>query len=62
MRKTGFAGAIAKHPDMKIIASQRGDFTRAKGKAATETLLSAHKGENNAVYARRSSRRSRATK
>lgn len=33
MRKTGFAEAIAKPPDMKIIASQSGDFTRAKGKA-----------------------------
>lgn len=51
MRKTGFAEAIAKHPDMKIIASQSGDFTRTKGKAVMETLLSAHKGEINAVYA-----------
>ncbi|WP_433936195.1 ABC transporter substrate-binding protein [Sorangium cellulosum] len=51
MRKAGFAEAIAKHPDMKIIASQSGDFTRTKGKAVMETLLSAHKGEINAVYA-----------
>ncbi|XYH96498.1 ABC transporter substrate-binding protein [Sorangium sp. So ce1128] len=51
MRKAGFAEAIAKHPDMKIIASQSGDFTRTKGKAVMETLLAAHKGEINAVYA-----------
>ncbi|KYF57794.1 LacI family transcriptional regulator [Sorangium cellulosum] len=51
MRKSGFAEAIAKHPDMKIIASQSGDFTRTKGKAVMETLLAAHKGEINAVYA-----------
>ncbi|WP_438019120.1 ABC transporter substrate-binding protein [Sorangium sp. So ce315] len=51
MRKDGFAEAIAKHPDMKIIASQSGDFTRTKGKAVMETLLAAHKGEINAVYA-----------
>ncbi|WP_437724031.1 ABC transporter substrate-binding protein [Sorangium sp. So ce861] len=51
MRKAGFAEAIAKHPDMKVIASQSGDFTRTKGKAVMETLLSAHKGEINAVYA-----------
>ncbi|XXY50934.1 substrate-binding domain-containing protein [Sorangium sp. So ce269] len=51
MRKTGFAEAIAKHPDMKIIASQSGDVRRTKGKAVMETLLSAHKGEINAVYA-----------
>ncbi|WP_437651101.1 ABC transporter substrate-binding protein [Sorangium sp. So ce362] len=51
MRKAGFAEAIAKSPDMKIIASQSGDFTRTKGKTVMETLLSAHKGEINAVYA-----------
>ncbi|WP_437625349.1 ABC transporter substrate-binding protein [Sorangium sp. So ce1151] len=51
MRKAGFAEVIAKHPDMKIIASQSGDFTRTKGKAVMETLLAAHKGEINAVYA-----------
>ena len=51
MRKDGFAEAIAKYPDMKVIASQSGDFTRTKGKAVMETLLEAHKGEVNAVYA-----------
>jgi galactofuranose transport system substrate-binding protein len=51
MRKQGFAEEIAKHPDMKIIASQSGDFTRTKGKSVMETLLEAHKGEINAVYA-----------
>ncbi|WP_437287520.1 hypothetical protein [Sorangium sp. So ce406] len=42
MRKTGFAEAIAKDPDMKIIASQSGDFARTKRKTVMETLLSAH--------------------
>lgn len=51
MRKKGFAEVIAKHPDMKIIASQSGDFTRTKGKQVMETLLEAHKGEITAVYA-----------
>lgn len=51
MRKLGFAEGIAKYPEMKVIASQSGDFTRTKGKAVMETLLSAHKGEITAVYA-----------
>src|SRR5581483_4249562 len=31
-RKKGFEEVLAKYPDMKIIKSQSGDFTRAKGK------------------------------
>jgi simple sugar transport system substrate-binding protein len=38
-RKKGFEEVIAKHPDMKIIKSQSGDFTRAKGKEVMESFL-----------------------
>lgn len=51
LRKEGFQEAIAKQPEMKIIASQSGDFTRSKGKSVMEALLEAHKGEIDAVYA-----------
>jgi simple sugar transport system substrate-binding protein len=51
LRKQGFADTLKKYPNMKVIASQSGDFTRTKGKAVMETLLEAHKGEINAVYA-----------
>ncbi len=51
LRKQGFQEAISKFPDMKIIASQSGDFTRSKGKTVMEALLEAHKGEIDAVYA-----------
>ncbi|WP_425560406.1 ABC transporter substrate-binding protein [Luedemannella flava] len=42
-RKKGFADAIAKAPNLKIIASQSGDFTRAGGKQVMEAFLKAHK-------------------
>ncbi|MCZ2720909.1 ABC transporter substrate-binding protein [Marinomonas sp. 15G1-11] len=38
-RRKGFDDEIAKHPDMKILASQSGDFARDKGRKVTETLL-----------------------
>src|ERR1700678_618380 len=38
-RAKGFREAIASHPDMKIILSQSGDFTRAKGKEVMEAFL-----------------------
>lgn len=38
-RKKGFEEVISKHPDMKIIKSQSGDFTRAKGKEVMESFL-----------------------
>ena len=36
-RKKGFADEIKKHPGMKIIKSQSGDFARAKGKEVMDT-------------------------
>ena len=41
-RKKGFADAIAASPNLKIIASQTGDFTRAGGKAVMEQFLKAN--------------------
>ena len=49
-RKKGFDGVIAQHPDMKIVASQSGDFTRDKGRQIAEALLQAHP-EANVIYA-----------
>jgi ribose transport system substrate-binding protein len=49
-RKKGFDEEIAKHPDMKIVASQTGDFARDKGRQVAETLLQAHP-DVTAIYA-----------
>ena len=49
-RHKGFAEEIKKYPDMKIVASQSGDFARDKGRQVAETLLQAHP-DATAVYA-----------
>ena len=49
-RKRGFEEGIKASPEMKIIASQSGDFTRTGGKQVTEALLKVHPGVT-AVYA-----------
>jgi ABC-type sugar transport system substrate-binding protein len=41
-RKKGFADAIASQTNLKVIASQTGDFTRAGGKAVMEQFLKAN--------------------
>ncbi|MCI4065549.1 ABC transporter substrate-binding protein [Micromonospora sp. R77] len=41
-RKKGFAEAISANPNLKIIASQSGDFTRAGGKQVMEQFLKAN--------------------
>jgi len=38
-RQKGFAGAIAQDPNLKVVKSQTGDFTRAQGKTVMETFL-----------------------
>jgi simple sugar transport system substrate-binding protein len=38
-RKKGFEEVLAKYPGMKIVKSQSGDFTRAKGKEVMEAFL-----------------------
>ena len=49
-RKKGFDDEIKQHPDMKIVASQTGDFARDKGRQVAETLLQAHP-DATAIYA-----------
>ena len=53
-RKKGFQEAIKEKPDIKIIKSQTGEFTRAKGKEVMEAFLKAAQGGGtkiDAVYA-----------
>lgn len=51
-RKKGFEEIIKDHPDMKVVLSQTGDFTRAKGKEVMEAFLKSPEGKNiNALYA-----------
>jgi galactofuranose transport system substrate-binding protein len=51
-RKKGFEEVLAKNPDMKIIMSQSGDFTRAKGKEVMEAFLkSPNAKEINVLFA-----------
>ncbi|MFD6371011.1 ABC transporter substrate-binding protein, partial [Streptomyces roseolus] len=42
-RKAGFAEAVKGDPKFKVIASQTGDFTRAKGKEVMQAFLKSHK-------------------
>jgi simple sugar transport system substrate-binding protein len=41
-RNSGFADAIAANPQLKVIASQTGDFTRSGGKQVMEAFLKAN--------------------
>jgi simple sugar transport system substrate-binding protein len=41
-RKKGFESKIAANPNLKVIASQSGDFTRAKGKEVMQAILKAN--------------------
>jgi galactofuranose transport system substrate-binding protein len=50
-RKTGFEAAIKSNPAIKIIRSQTGDFTRAKGKEVMEAFLKAEGKKINVLYA-----------
>ncbi|HLM55129.1 MAG TPA: ABC transporter substrate-binding protein [Pyrinomonadaceae bacterium] len=50
-RHNGFAEAIKSQPDMKILASQTGDFNRAQGQRVMENLIQAHQKSITAVYA-----------
>ena len=49
-RKTGFADAIRVDPNLMVIASQSGDFTRAGGKEVMAALLKTYP-ETNVLYA-----------
>src|SRR5262245_32983055 len=52
-RKKGFDSVVAKHPNLKVVRSQTGDFTRAKGKEVMESFIKAEGGGKTicAVYA-----------
>lgn len=51
-RKAGFEEVLAAHPDMKILRSQSGDFSRSGGKTVMEAFLgSMNPADIDAVYA-----------
>jgi galactofuranose transport system substrate-binding protein len=50
-RQRGFAEGIAQHPQIEILLSQSGEFSRAKGKEVMEAFLQARGAEIDAVYA-----------
>ncbi|MFX5510455.1 substrate-binding domain-containing protein, partial [Acinetobacter baumannii] len=50
-RKAGFEEVIKSEPRLKIIRSQTGDFTRAKGKEVMEAFLKAEGKKINVLYA-----------
>ena len=52
-RKKGFEDALAGHANLKVVRSQTGDFTRAKGKEVMESFIKAEDGGKTicAVYA-----------
>jgi len=50
-RYIGFREILAGYPDMKIIASETGDFTRAKGKEVMESFLALYGDQIDALYA-----------
>jgi galactofuranose transport system substrate-binding protein len=49
-RGKGFRAAVASNPNIKIVASQTGDFTRAGGKQVMEAFLKSNK-DINVLYA-----------
>jgi len=50
-RKKGFEEVIAGNPKLKMLRSQTGDFTRAKGKEVMEAFLKAEGKKINVLYA-----------
>jgi ribose transport system substrate-binding protein len=50
-RSQGFNEEIKNHPDMKIIASQTGDFSRATGQKVMENIIQSLGKQITAVYA-----------
>jgi galactofuranose transport system substrate-binding protein len=50
-RSQGFRDAIKASPEMKILASQTGNFSRAEGQKVMENIIQAHGKEITAVYA-----------
>jgi simple sugar transport system substrate-binding protein len=50
-RKKGFEEVLKAYPNFKVIRSQTGDFTRAKGKEVMEAFLKAEGKKINVLYA-----------
>ncbi|MBN1145765.1 MAG: substrate-binding domain-containing protein, partial [Anaerolineales bacterium] len=50
-RYAGFREVLKDYPEMKIIASESGDFTRAKGKEVMEDFLARYGDQIDALYA-----------
>jgi ABC-type sugar transport system substrate-binding protein len=50
-RYKGFREVLQDYPEMEIIASESGDFTRAKGKEVMENFLRRYSGQITAVFA-----------
>ena len=50
-RQKGFTDQLANHPEIEVIDSQSGDFTRAKGKEVMESFLKTYGAEIKGVYA-----------
>ena len=50
-RQQGFADEIKKHPEMKVIASQTGNFNRAEGQKVMQNIIQSLRGQITAVYA-----------
>lgn len=50
-RKLGFEEVIKDHPELKIIKSQTGEFTRSKGKEVMEAFLKAEGKNINVLFA-----------
>ncbi|MGC4001150.1 MAG: ABC transporter substrate-binding protein [Anaeromyxobacter sp.] len=50
-RKKGFEEILKGYPNFKVIRSQTGDFTRAKGKEVMEAFLKAEGNKINVLYA-----------
>ena len=48
-RKKGFEEAIAGSPDLKIVMSQTGEFTRAKGKEVMQAFIKAAQGKGEKI-------------
>lgn len=49
-RQKGFEDEIAKHPNLKIISTQPGEFIRATAQKAMENIIQAHGDKIDAVY------------
>ena len=49
-RQKGFEEEIAKHPNLTIIATQNGDFTRSVAQKTMENIIQAHGDSIDAVY------------